>query len=157
MNGSARFSPEPNPRWVAYTSDESGRYEIYVQSFPEPKRKWQISMGGGMFPEWGAGGQELFYLAPNGKLMSVKLKVGADSVEPSAPRELFSVAGSGYQVAPDGKRFPGARAQGERSAAAASHTELAGAAEETYATGIITTWLGLGHRPMEPIRTTLPY
>ena len=91
MNGSARFSPEPNPRWVAYTSDESGRYEIYVQSFPEPKRKWQISMGGGMLPQWGAGGQELFYVAPNGKLMSVKLKVGADSVEPSAPRELFSV------------------------------------------------------------------
>ena len=78
-----RFSPEPNPRWVAYTSDESGRYEIYVQSFPEPKRKWQISMGGGMFPQWGAGGQELFYVAPNGKLMSVKLKLRADSVEPS--------------------------------------------------------------------------
>ena len=93
-----RFSPEPNPRWVAYTSDESGRYEIYVQSFPEPKRKWQISMGGGMFPQWGAGGQELFYLAPNGKLMSVKLKLGADSVEPSRPRELFSDAGDGYQV-----------------------------------------------------------
>jgi hypothetical protein len=62
-------------------------------------------MGGGNFPEWGAGGQELFYLAPNGKLMSVKLKLGADSVEPSPPRELFSGAGRGYQVAPDGKRF----------------------------------------------------
>ena len=99
----ARFSPEPNPRWVAYTSDESGRYEIYVQSFPEPKKKCQISMGGGSSPEWGAGGEELFYIGPGGKLMSVKLNLGADSVEPSAGRELFS-AGP-YRAAPDGKRF----------------------------------------------------
>ncbi len=100
----ARFSPEPNPLWVAYTSDESGRYEVYIQSFPEPKRKWQISMGGGGSPEWGPAGDELFYIGPGNKLMSVKLKVGAESVEPSTPRELFSVAGP-YRVALDGKRF----------------------------------------------------
>jgi hypothetical protein len=72
-------------------------------------------MGGGSDPQWGAGGQELFYVSPGSKLMSVKLKVGTDSIEPSAPRELFSMAGGyprelfsmarGYRVAPDGKRF----------------------------------------------------
>jgi hypothetical protein len=52
----ARFSPEPSPRWVAYQSDETGRYEIYIQGFPEPRRKVQISTGGGQYPEWGQGG-----------------------------------------------------------------------------------------------------
>jgi len=61
-------------------------------------------MGGGSNPEWGAGGEELFYIGPGGKLNSVKLNLGANSVEPSAPRELFSVAGP-YRVAPDGKHF----------------------------------------------------
>jgi hypothetical protein len=61
-------------------------------------------MGGGDSPGWSAGGEELLYIAPGGKLMSVKLKVEGDSVEPSAPRELFSVPGP-YQVAQDGKRF----------------------------------------------------
>lgn len=110
-----RFSPEPNPRWVAYTSDESGHNEVYVQAFPEPRGKWQISAGGGASPEWDPGGHELFYLAPGAKLMAVKLKMGVDSVEPSVPRELFSLPGEGpssgapvdgaYRVAHDGKRF----------------------------------------------------
>jgi Tol biopolymer transport system component/predicted Ser/Thr protein kinase len=100
----AKFSPEPHPRWVAYVSDESGRYEVYVQSFPEPRRKWQISMGGGNNPRWGAGGQELFYVTPSGKLMSVKLKMGTDSLEPSGAREVFSIHDA-YRVEPGGKRF----------------------------------------------------
>jgi hypothetical protein len=85
-------------------SDESGRYEVYVQAFPEPKKKWQISNGAGSGPKWGVRGEELFYIASNGKLMSVRLKLGADSVEPSAPRELFSPPGP-YELMPDGKRF----------------------------------------------------
>jgi hypothetical protein len=48
-----RFSPEPNPRWVAYESDESGRMEIYVDAFPEPRNQVRISTGGGEYPEWG--------------------------------------------------------------------------------------------------------
>jgi hypothetical protein len=105
----ARFSPEPIPRWVSYISDETGREEAYIQAFPEPRGKWQISTGGGRFPGWGKDGRELFYLAPDNKLMSVSLKFGADSVERSVPRELFIVhwdnivADAPYDVAPDGR------------------------------------------------------
>jgi eukaryotic-like serine/threonine-protein kinase len=108
--GWGRFSPEPSPRWVAYQSDESGRPEVYIQAFPEPRGKFQISTGGGQFPEWGPGGRELFYVSLDFKLMAVSLKLGADSVEPSAPRELFSLPAvdsgwSPYDTAADGQRF----------------------------------------------------
>ena len=55
----AGFSPESPPRWVAYQSDESGRYEVYIQAFSEPHGKVQISTGGGPSPQWGAGGREI--------------------------------------------------------------------------------------------------
>src|SRR6266852_2641152 len=84
-----RFSPEPSPRWVAYQSDQSGRYEVYIEAFPQPRGKKQISTAGGENPQWGSGGRELFYVSPDNKLMAVSLKLGADSVEPSPPRELF--------------------------------------------------------------------
>jgi hypothetical protein len=92
-------------------SDESGRDEVYVQGFPEPRGKVPISTGGGSFPEWSPDGRELFYLSADGKLMAVDVKRGADSVTPSAPRELFALSGravniSPYSVAPDAKRFP---------------------------------------------------
>ena len=103
-------APGASPRWVAYISDESGRYEVYVQSFPEPRGKWQISTGGGRFPVWGARGEEIFYLRPDGKLMVAPLKLGVDSVEASAPHELFSLPAGElslfpYEVTPDGQRF----------------------------------------------------
>ena len=97
---------------MAYSSDETGHHEVYVQAFPEPRGKWQISVGGGSSPEWDPGGQELFYVAPGSKLMAVKLKPGTDSVDPSAPRELFSLSSDRnapfdgiYRFAPDGKRI----------------------------------------------------
>jgi len=93
---------------VAYTSDESGREEVYVQAFPEPRGKFQISTGGGGFPEWSPDGRELYYVSANGKLMAAELKPGADSVTVSTPRELFAVAAGGlqsYALAADGKRF----------------------------------------------------
>jgi hypothetical protein len=106
-----RFSPEHSPRWVAYTSDESGREEVYVQGYPEPRGKFQISTGGGRFPEWSNDGRELYYVSADGKLMAAGVKLGADSPAPSTPRELFAVRPgataniSPYSVAPDGKRF----------------------------------------------------
>ncbi len=103
-----RFSPEPSPRWVAYTSDESGRPEVYVQAFPEPRGKFQISTGGGNFPQWSPDGRELYYLSADHKLMTAGLKLGANSVTPAKPRELFAVAPSVMDppvVTPDGKRF----------------------------------------------------
>jgi Tol biopolymer transport system component len=105
-----RFAPEKNPRWVAYQSDESGRFEVYVDTFPEPRHKIPISSGGGSYPAWGAGGSELYYVSPDFKLMAVSVKLGNDTMEPSAPRELFRlpIANSDFspfEPAPDGKRF----------------------------------------------------
>jgi Tol biopolymer transport system component/predicted Ser/Thr protein kinase len=106
---SARFSPEPSPRWVAYQSDETGRYEVYISSFPEPRLKFPISTAGGKYPEWGAGGHELFYVAPDNKLIAVDLTITADAVRPSAPRALFMLpiidnGWSPYDTI-DGQRF----------------------------------------------------
>jgi hypothetical protein len=105
-----RFSPEPNPRWVAYTSDESGRYEVYVDNFPERRHKTPVSVSGGQYPQWGAGGRELYYVSPDFKLMVVNLKLGPDSVVPSTPRELFPLPAvntgySPYEATADGQRF----------------------------------------------------
>jgi Tol biopolymer transport system component/predicted Ser/Thr protein kinase len=104
----ARFSPDD--RWVAYQSNESGQSEIYIQAFPEPREKFHISTGGGTLPQWGPGGSELYYVSNDNKLMSVKLKLGANTLEASAPHELFTLpsgfAGvSPYEAAPDGQRF----------------------------------------------------
>jgi len=104
-----RFSPEANPLWVAYQSDETGRYEIYIASFPEPRRRLQITSTGGTFPQWGPDGRELFYISPDDKLMTVGLRMGPEGIEPSTPQELFALAStlytSVYEVAPDGKRI----------------------------------------------------
>ncbi len=105
-----QFSPETNPRWVAYSSNESGQTEVYVQAFPEARGKFQISSDGGRFPKWGPGGRELFYVSLNDKLMAVDLKLGADSLEPSSPRQLFplptpTINFIPYDVTADGQRF----------------------------------------------------
>jgi Tol biopolymer transport system component/predicted Ser/Thr protein kinase len=102
-----RFSPEPNPRWVAYQSDETGQDEIFIASFPEPRQKVQVSSGGGHSPQWATNGRELFYVSADDKLTVVGLKMTAATIEPSRPHGLFSLDGlsSTYDVAPDGKRF----------------------------------------------------
>ncbi len=101
-----RFSPDG--RWVAYTCDESGRFEVYVQSFPSMGNKRQISAAGGQQPRWSDDGSRLFYLAPDRTLMSVDLTIGS-SVESSTPRPLFvapiSLASDRYAVSGDGERF----------------------------------------------------
>ena len=81
----------PDSKWVAFESNESGRYEIYVQSFPSPGAKRVASVGGGRQVRWAPGGRELFYVAPDGRLMSVLLTVRPDGqgIEPAAPVALF--------------------------------------------------------------------
>jgi Tol biopolymer transport system component/tRNA A-37 threonylcarbamoyl transferase component Bud32 len=105
----ARFSPELSPRWVAYQSDETGRYEVYISAFPEPREKFPISTAGGKYPEWSPGGRELFYVAPDNKLMDVDLTITADAVRPSAPRPLFTLPIIDNGFSPydtiDGQRF----------------------------------------------------
>ena len=105
----ARFSPEASPRWMAYQSDETGRYEVYISAFPTPRAKFSISTAGGQYPEWGAGGRELFYVAPDNKLMAVDLTITADAVRPSTPLALFTLpiidnGWSPYDTT-DGQRF----------------------------------------------------
>jgi len=103
-----RFSPDAH--WLAYISNESGRYEIYVQPYPGPGRKWQISTEGGTEPVWNPNGRELFYRSGD-KMMAVDI-----TTEPSfaagKPRVLFEgqyvptpASFPNYDVTPDGQRF----------------------------------------------------
>ena len=98
----ARFSPDG--RWVAYTSDETGVPEVYVQSFPASGGKWQISSGGGTAPKWSRDGKELFY-TNGGKLMSVEVKTGGSTFEAGTPTLLFESRGRTYDASADGQRF----------------------------------------------------
>jgi serine/threonine protein kinase/dipeptidyl aminopeptidase/acylaminoacyl peptidase len=105
-----RFSPEANPRLVAYQSDESGQTEVYIDAFPEPQNKLRISTNGGRYPEWNPNGRELFYVSADLKLMVVNVNKNGNSIATSTPRELFtlSVFENGldqYGVATDGQSF----------------------------------------------------
>ena len=104
----------PDGRWIVYHSNASGRFEVYVQPFPGPSGKWQISTGGGVTPRWSHDGREVFYLAPDGALMATRVSVSSDgqALEPGAPARLFRVpiVPSGgntqqYAVATDNQRF----------------------------------------------------
>ena len=102
-----QFSPDG--RWVAYTSTESGRTEIYVAPFPGPGGKWQISTGGGSSPRWRRDGTEIFYLSPDNKLMVAAVNGKGPSIEVGAVRPLFQTnsigSASTYAVSADGQRF----------------------------------------------------
>jgi serine/threonine-protein kinase len=104
----ARFSPDG--RWLAYISNESRRFEIYVQPYPGPGGKWQISTEGGMDPVWNPNGRELFYRSGN-KMMVVEIAT-QPSFAAGKPRMLFEgpyapppVPLANYDVSPDGQRF----------------------------------------------------
>src|SRR2546421_2637297 len=83
----AQFSP--NGKWVAYTSIESGKIEVYVRPFPVGAGKWQVSSGGGDQPRWRGDGKELFYLSADHKLMAVEVNTEALTFEHRAPNALF--------------------------------------------------------------------
>jgi Tol biopolymer transport system component len=78
----------PDGRWVAYSSDESGKNEVYVQSFPATGFKLQVSNGGGD-PRWSPDGKGLFYIAVNKRLMSVELKEASGKLVAGMPQTLF--------------------------------------------------------------------
>jgi eukaryotic-like serine/threonine-protein kinase len=103
----------PEGKWVAYASDESGTWEIYVTSFPGAVGKWQVSRGGGSEPRWRGDGKELFYIAPSGMLTAVPVNA-ASNFATGTPTPLFQIHGRApisstdvftYDVAKDGKRF----------------------------------------------------
>jgi eukaryotic-like serine/threonine-protein kinase len=109
---SGQFSPDGH--WIAYTSDESGDDEIYVREFSSSSAqgswgsegKWLISKGGGTGPRWRGDGKELFYVASDGKLMSVDIRA-KPVFEAGAPRPLFQLPLGfiGVEVTADGRRF----------------------------------------------------
>jgi serine/threonine protein kinase/Tol biopolymer transport system component len=90
------FSPDGN--WLAYSSNETGRYEIYVVSFPGPGGKFQVSSGGGMYPEWLKGGSELAFVDAAGKLQVVDVHTTGRQFETGPPRTIFG--GSALPVRP---------------------------------------------------------
>ncbi|HYM13462.1 MAG TPA: protein kinase, partial [Bryobacterales bacterium] len=106
-----QFSPDG--RWIAYASDESGKQEIYVRPSSGTEAgaggKWLISSNGGGVPRWRRDGKELFYLAPDNKLMAVEVKAEAAALQPGMPQPLFQTRATGftfrYAVTADGRRF----------------------------------------------------
>ena len=108
----------PDGRWLAYESNDSGQFQIFVRPFPNVTAGlWPVSTGGGMQPLWAKNGQELFYLAPSGALMSVRVAPGATWTA-STPTKLMDApyyhGGNGlfggglfrtYDVSLDGTRF----------------------------------------------------
>ena len=100
----------PDGRWIAYVSVESGRREVFVQSFPPAGGKWQISSGGGTEPSWRRDGKELYFLSGS-KLEAVDVKVNGAGFEAGIPKELFEVQldavnrRNRYVATPDGQRF----------------------------------------------------
>ncbi len=105
-----RFSPDE--RWVAYTSNETGRWEVFVESFRVPGSRHQVSISGGSQPVWRRDGTELFFVAPDAKLMAMTVTPGERWV-PANPRALFATRmrplyapyPHTYDVSPDGQRF----------------------------------------------------
>ena len=101
----------PDGRWLAYASEESGQYEIYVQPFPDLGERWTVSTSGGNSPVWGPDGRELFYL--NGPAMMLVPINTSDGFGPGSPEVLFQgeylpdLYGTDrtYDITPDGERF----------------------------------------------------
>jgi Tol biopolymer transport system component len=102
--GDPRFSRDG--RWIAYDSNESGRFEVYVRAFPEGVRKWAVSTAGGFLPAWSPSGREIYYRAVSGQMMAVTVEASTD-FRAGPPRTLFDARGyeSTYSISPDGKRF----------------------------------------------------
>ena len=102
----------PDGRWLAYTTDETGRSEVFVQAYPGPGGKWRVSTGGGGASHWRADGRELFYRTPDGMLMAVPVRAEGDGLDVGAPVTLFqrpspasTLLRNSYDVSPDGQRF----------------------------------------------------
>ena len=106
-----QFSPDG--RWVAYTSSESGRGEIYIQPYPADGGKWQVSTDGGRQSRWRADGKELYYLTADDRVMAAEIEAG-ETFQPGVPHMLFRAPSVNpllpdnfyhYDVFDDGQRF----------------------------------------------------
>ena len=81
----------PDDRWIAYVTDQSGKDEVWVASFPSGDIRRQVSVGGGTSPEWGEDGREIFYVSNDKQLIVTPLSAGQPGVELGTPRPLFSI------------------------------------------------------------------
>jgi len=106
-----RFAPR-GP-WLAYTSNETGQLEVYVDRFPDLGAKRRVSTSGGRWPRWASDGRELFYISPENQLMTVAITGTPDRLDIGVPRPLFAIRprpavrldAYPYDVSPDGQRF----------------------------------------------------
>ncbi len=103
----AKFSPDG--RWIAYMSDRSGTLEVYVTSFPKPREEVRISAAGGRSPRWHGNSREIYYLAPDNKVMAVEVDGSTSEFKVGKATSLFEVSFAGtrsqYDVTEDGQRF----------------------------------------------------
>ena len=100
----------PDGRWIAWSSTESGRKEIYVGSFPEAGRRWQVSTGGGSEARWRGDSQELFFRSPTDEIMSVEMNSSGEALRIGRTESLFQAPLAAfpnwdYAVTADGQRF----------------------------------------------------
>ncbi len=124
----AEWAPafSPDGRWLAYTSNESGNDEVYVQPFPSPGGKLQVSTGGGRSPKWSRNGKELFYRTADSKIMVVTYSATGNSFQADKPRlwspGQFTSLGLflNFDLHPDGKRFAVLKAPGAGDASKAN-------------------------------------
>ncbi len=115
----------PDGRWIAYTSDESGLFEVYVRPFPGPGGRWEISTGGGRIPVWSRNGRELFYRTSDQRIMVVSYTSSGDSFHADKPRlwspgqftdSATNFNDINFSLHPDGKRFAVLKAPGTEAA-----------------------------------------
>ena len=100
----------PDGKWMAYASNESGRFEVYITAFPEGGAKWEASVNGGSMPKWRRDGKELFFLDPADNLMAVDVRSAGHTIQAGTPHLLFRSVGLQSQLGPyavtaDGKKF----------------------------------------------------
>jgi dipeptidyl aminopeptidase/acylaminoacyl peptidase len=108
--GEATTTFSPDGRWLAYASEESGTWEVYVTTFPQPSRRWQISTNSGVYPIWSESGEEIFYIDYAGQVNAVQVSWEQDHLEVGPATILFKsptpdAGGSRVSVMPDSQEF----------------------------------------------------
>jgi serine/threonine protein kinase len=108
QEGAAVFSPDG--RWVAYHSDESGEFEVYVTPFPGPGRRWQVSSASGAYPVWSGDGRQVIFSRMNGALISARVRAQGETFEVEGEDELFTaqppeVGGPYFSISSDAERI----------------------------------------------------
>jgi Tol biopolymer transport system component len=122
----------PDGKWIAYQSDESDQVEVYVRPYPGPGGKWQLSVGGGLMPQWTKDGRELVYVTgeARSRVMAVPITVEGQSFKPGKPVQLFDLPlqrrlnATWYDVSRDGTQFAMLKSEDEHAANGFTHVTL---------------------------------